>query len=457
MRLTLLIVALLLAGFHRMAYSADNAVVPIDWSRFTTISFNDANAELRKAISKNTSKYALNGWYVQQYGAQSAEAYYLDVFDVPGPKNTEFQIRGPSNQAQGIATLIKLGLYDAEYTGVSKEAALGVCAKLVRSVAYHHRVNKDGGWGGGWQDDFWAAIAGQTGWLTWELYNDHDRELIRKMVEWEANRRMVYTVPYFRKKDGTIVTPGDTKAEENAWNSTVLFVACAMMPHHENYDKWYKKAVELVISAYSHPQDVDSDTIVNGRPLKEWLNGSNTEENYAVVNHNMVHPCYSTAATLCLWNASILTLGGKPTPEGVFFNTDKVYRSLVEWEYPSPPYAEPGGTIYRPGTPEFYFPQGNSWGPARYYDHGAFGAVVHAYGLDKGLSRNGAYWEELYSRRALEMQNRFDDGRMFTPDAQENRYMCREEQKSHLNALAIWANWAVLQPGFKITKEPPKF
>jgi hypothetical protein len=356
-------------------------------------------------------------------------------------------------QAQGIATVIKLGLYDAGYTGVSERAALDICARLVRSVARQHKVNFENGWGsdrsGEWQGDFWAAVAGQAGWLTWELYDDNDKELIRKMVEWEANRRMIYTAPYYRKKDGTLVTQGDTKAEENAWNSNVLFLACAMMPHHDNCNKWYEKALELAISAYSHPKDVDSEAIVNGRPLKEWLNGSNTEDNYAVVNHNRIHPDYMAAATLNLWNASILTLGGKPTPEGVFHNVDKVYRALVEWEYPSPPYAAPGGTMYQAGNAEFYFPQGNDWGPCRYLTHGAFSAEVHAYGLDAKLSRNGAYWENIFLRRTQELQSRFDDGHMFG-DAKECTYSLREEQMTHENAKALWAKWAVLQRDFTI-------
>jgi len=445
---------MLVASISQAIGVADNAVVPIDWSRFSAKYPSDANAELQKAISNNAVKYALNGWYTGRYDAQSDEGHYLDV--LRGAGTIEFRVRGPAMQAQGIATVIKLGLYDAEYTGVSERKALDTCAKLVRSVAYRHKVNfGNGGWGGGWQDDVWAAMAGQAGWLIWEQFNNEDKELIRKMVEWEANRRMNYTVPYFRNKDGTVIFPGDTKAEENAWNSNPLFLACAMMPNHENHDKWYRKAVELVISAFSHPNDVNSDTIVNGKPLKEWLNGSNTENNYAVVNHHIIHPCYSTSSTLSMWNASILTLGGKPTPEGVFFNLDKVYRSPVEWEYLSPPYAAPGGTIYQPDNYEFYFPQGNSWGPYRYYTHGAWGAVIHAYGLDAGLSYNGAYWENLYSRRAKELQDRFDGGYMYA-DVKECTYKLREEQVTHENALAIWAKWTAVQSSFTITKDAPK-
>ena len=461
MRSTFTIAALLLtASFLRVACAADNAVVQIDWDRFTVKFPSDANAELQKAISKNQVKYALNTWYTEKYGSQSAENHHLDIFNVPGPNNMEFKVRSPAMQAYGIATAIKLGLYDAEYTGVSEQAALEICNKLVRSIAHCHQVNNNGGgWGNDgsskWQGGYWAAIAGQAGWLTWERHDDLDKEKIRKMVEWEANRLMNDTVPYYRKKDGTIVTPGDSKAEENAWNSNVLFLGCAMMPNHENYDKWYKKAVEYVISAYSHPQDVESDVALNGKPLKEWLNGSNVEDNYAVINHKIIHPDYMYCVAINLWNASILTLGGKPTPEGAFFNADKIYRSIVEWKYPSPPYAAPGGTIYQPDSYEFYFPQGNDWGSRRYATHAAFSIVIHAYGLDKELTHNGSYWGNLYLRQALELQNRFDDGHMFA-NAQECTYMCREECMTHEASLAIWAKWAALQRDFKITKDVPK-
>ena len=460
----LIVTALLLAAnLHNAVSAQDNRVVPIDWKRFTVAYPNDANAELQKAISKNAIKYAVNGWYKDAYGSQSAGEKYLDVLATHAAyiSPTEQRIRGPAMQAQSIATVIKLGLYDAAYTGVSEQGALDICAKLVRSVAKCHRANFDGGWprdddwGAMWQGDFWAATAGLAGWQTWEQYNDTDKELIRKMVESEANRRMNYTVPYYRKKDGTIATPGDSKAEENAWNSNVLFLACAMMPHHANVDEWYKKAVELAISAYASPNDINSDTIVNGKPLKDWLNGSNTEENYAVVNHNLIHPDYTAAHTLNLWNAAILTLAGKPVPEGVFFNGDKVYRSLVTWNYPSPPYAAPGGTIYQPGNYEFYLPQGNDWGNFRYITHGAYSAEIHAYGLDTGLAHDGAYWENLYSSRAKVLQDRFDDGHMFK-DNRENTYTLREEQAAHENAKAILAKWTVRQSGFKITKDKPK-
>ncbi|MCL2622428.1 MAG: hypothetical protein FWD31_02080 [Planctomycetaceae bacterium] len=444
------VILIFAASFYHVADAADHAVVPIDWNRVSVPYPNDVNAELQKAVAQNAAKYALTAWYENKFGAQPAGGHYLDV--LLGPESVEYKVRGAGSQALTIATLLTLGLYDARHTGVSEQAALDLCTKITRSVAYCHRVNF-GGWGGGWQDDWWAAIAGHAGWLTWDHYDEKDRELIRKMVEWEANRRMTYTVPYLRKPDGTVVTPGDTKAEENAWNTAVLFLACAMMPNHDHYDKWYVKGIELAISAYSHPNDVESDIVINGKPLKEWLGGSNTEENYMVVNHDRVHPEYTSRTGLNLCNAAVLTLGGKPVPEGVFFNSDKVYRAVVETVFASPPYAAPGGTCYKPDTAEIYFPQGSDWGTCRYFVMGPWDAMIHAYGLDAGLSRDAAYWEKLHITKAKELQDRHEDGHMFANPAESQPGT--EAIVGFEATMAMWAKWAVLQKDFKVTNEPP--
>jgi len=444
------VILLFAASFFHVAYAADHAVVPIDWNRLAVPYPNDANAELQKAIAQNAVKYALNVWHERRFASQPADGHYFDV--LIGVGGVEERVRGVGSQAKTIATMIALGLYDAEHTGVSKQAALDICTKMTRSLAYRHRVNSEGGWGGGWQDCWWAAIAGYAGWLTWEHYEAKDQELIRKMVEWEANRRMTYVVPYLRTRDGTIVTPGDTKAEENAWNTTILFLACAMMPNHENYDRWLEKGTELAISAFSHPNDIESDTVINGKPLREWLNGSNTEENYMVVNHNRVHPEYTSRTGLNLMNAAVLTLGGQPVPKGIFFNSDKVFRAVIEVEFPSPPYAAPGGTMYRRGTAEIYYPQGNSWGSNRQFVLGPWNAMIHAYGLDAGLTPDAAYWEALHSGAVKEQQSRFDDGRTFANPQESSPGT--EPLVGYEATLAIWAKWAVVQEDFKVTNEP---
>ena len=91
------------------------------------------------------------------------------------------------------------------------------------------------------------------------------------MVEHDTDAFIDMTVPYWADKQGKIVTPGDTKAEENAWNSMLLASAQAMMPNHPNVAKWRQKASEYQISAYSRQSDLTNSTLVDGKPAKDWL------------------------------------------------------------------------------------------------------------------------------------------------------------------------------------------
>jgi hypothetical protein len=65
-----------------------------------------------------------------------------------------------------------------------------------------------------------------------------------------------------------------------------------------------------------------------------------------------------------VWNqeaAATLSLAGLPTPRAAFHNSRLMWQGLTVKEFPSPPYAPPGGVSFRPdGT--VYFPQGNDWG-----------------------------------------------------------------------------------------------
>jgi len=148
----------------------------------------------------------------------------------------------------------------------------------------------------------------------------------------------------------------------------------------------------------------------------------------------------------------VMTLGGKPAPEGLFFNSAKVYRALIEVQHDSPPFAAPGGACYKPDTAEIYFPQGSDWGTCRYFTMGPWDAMIHAYRLDIGLSHDAAYWEKLHIGKAKELQDRHEDGHMFA-DPKESQ-PGTEAIVGFEAMLAIWAKWAVLQKNFKVTKEP---
>jgi hypothetical protein len=121
-----------------------------------------------------------------------------------------------------------------------------------------------------WQSALWATTLCQAGWLLWDQLDPPSRRLIAEIAQFEADRFLVpgYRVPYWNGKGG------DTKAEENAWNSMVLQVAAAMMPRHAHAPGWRRVCSELMVSAYlldvyAHVLGWDRD--LGGAQARSWM------------------------------------------------------------------------------------------------------------------------------------------------------------------------------------------
>lgn len=417
---------------------AADAVVPIDWDRFEAGLPSDAQAERTRAILLNSSEYSLRTWYPATYGDQTGD--HLDLGGVG-----EGQIRPPGSAALGLATALATGAYDAAATGVPEEQAREVAIRLITSIAYRHEANSSGGWGTTWQSALWAFNAAFGGWLLWDDLTAEDRELVARMVRAEADVFLDYTVPYYQRPDGTVVTPGDSKAEENAWNAAFLNLAVAMMPANPNVGVWQDKALELMISAYSRPSDLRDDTVVNGKPLSDWLNGSNIFEDGTLVNHSRIHPDYFTSIANSVGAPLAYGLAGRDTPRAALHNAGVVYRALADHQFAAPPYAAPGGTIYRrdasgAATADIYYPQGNDWGTGRQLHFLLLDTLADAYGFDDGGDVPAADWAAAHAQRVLDMQARFDDGRTYGA-ASEDTYSGREQWVALLAARTYLTHW----------------
>jgi hypothetical protein len=78
---------------------------------------------------------------------------------------------------------------------------------------------------------------------------------------------------------------GDTKAEENAWNSNPLALAAAWMPHQTNAQRWLTAAKQYMVNTFTVP-----DT--NGDPLASWITTTNLYPSFNLENHGFYHPSY---------------------------------------------------------------------------------------------------------------------------------------------------------------------
>jgi autotransporter-associated beta strand protein len=455
-------------AFFRLVYPpvtnppapADSAVRAIDWSVFQAGAPSDTNARLVTAILQNASEYAMTTWWNTYYAAQDA-AYYLSYGGTD-----ETHIRRPGMEAYGLAVSLQTGAYDAVLAGVSASSALNRTLKMTRSLGYCHLVNQAGGWGNDWQTAHWAWLAGTAGWMLWTNLPPTDQELVRRMVEYEANRFTNYAVPYYMNRAGTIISPGDTKSEENAWNAELLHLAVCMMPVHSNAPLWWSKAIEMTLSTYARPSDVNRTNMYHGRTLAAWLNGSNANEDSTVINHNIVHPDYLAAGLSQMQPALLYLLAARTVPAASFFNLDVSYRAMVDLNFvagttPYPvggPLWAPGGFIYmrdasNQPSGSLYYPQGNDWGTMRRMHVATMDAVVRAFNLDGLASIPGDRWEAQHDQVVLGMQARFTDGHTYGA-ASEDTYALREEWLCYFAAKSLQTKWLVYQGPLRISNQP---
>lgn len=417
-----ILTGMLLCGVCLSAQAGElsRQVVPIRWDDRKTAPLKGEFAEEVIRLLQNTNKYAMNTWYneVKKFGSQTGE--YLDF----GGKVERF-IRPVSHEAFALALCLRLNLYDPAVAGVSKEEAIERTVKLIGSLAYRHKSNSGKeGWGDLWQSALWAAQAATAGWMMWDFLSPEQQEMVCRMVVHEADRFLDYKVPYYRDKQGNIIYKGDSKAEENAWNSNILVIAITMMPGHAHEQQWMDKALELIISAYAAPSDLLSKKKVNGFRLNEVLNGSNIEENGLVVNHKIIHADYMCSIMHNTLNVWMFGLAGMKAPQAAQMNGGKVYYALTDLDFD-------GKTIYvkEPGggaSCQMYYPQGNDWGYGRQDGYWLMDILAYSFGWDAHSSVKAADWAKARNRKMLEMQGRFTTGQYYG-DRSENTFPSREE------------------------------
>lgn len=388
-------------------------VVPVYWGNFSRPYKMNSDFKMCRLIFANTIRYNLH-WIDKTFKADQRQGCYLiERYDENG-------VRPAASVCYAAAVALKCSDFSDAELGVSRDAALDRIKMLIKGVVSAYKTNRsDGkGWGNGWQTTFWATMAGQGAWMLWGELKPETREMVYTMVTVEADRFIAegYKVPYWTAPDGHVNTPGDTKAEENAWNATLLQLAVAMMPNHPHVDKWKLVCSELMISAFSVKSDLDNEQIVDGKPVKNWLNGFNVTDDGAVINHKFVHPDYTVTVTINSRSFLTQSLAGEPVSEGAQWNAPFIYRSLTEHIWPSPPHKSPGGTMYIPGKAEVYYPRGTDWSKYRFDIYYLNDVNAHIHGWDKGLKHKTVSWMRIRARRILDMQKRHNDGSMFSPD-----------------------------------------
>ena len=440
-----------------------------------------------------TLKYTMGAWWneFKNFDGQNG-SYYLNFSSAGNAgRGIENRHRDSAAISLALAVALRTGVYDTSIVGVSETLARARAVKLIRSLAYRHTT-----WDNQWQSALWAAYAGYAGWLLWDYLSSTDRTLVKEMIIEEADE---YRQPlYYRDRDDIIRFAGDSKIEEQAWNSHVVALAAVMMPCHPHAEVWESTAIHMLLSADSHPDDVDSDVVVHGHALSEWLFGSNINHDSTVTNHGILHPDYAVTGALEFNATHIYFLANLASPKAAVFNLDRVAEALIELELTAGTrlhgkiVREPGGTIFRSGTdcgpvtgPDLaavtacrnnaiaagesfevghqrgclagppathtnvFYPHGSSWSNLRRPNLAMYMAGNDALNLD-GLIDDPTlkpdYWVACFVRDVRAMQARHADGRVWNKDDNFNAHG-REGYSAVSSARAWMSYWIQHQAG----------
>lgn len=393
----------------------------------------DSDSLLLRQTLNTSLRYGLTTWWKGHFASQKQPVLILGGVDGT-------HVRGPAMEAYAIAIALKTGSYDARTTGVPAATAQAMAIRIAGSVAKRHVSNQPDGWGRVWQSRLWTAIDGTAAWLLWDHLDAATRSAVVRMVTTEAHDLIGYHVPYYRSPDGTVNYPGDTKAEENSWDSMTLQLALAMMPSSPYAAAWSQKNVELLLSAFSRPQDLTDTSVIAGRPVNEWLRGSNANVDGTVTNHGIVHPDYMATLVQSLTAPPMAALAGTSAPAASLFNADVVYSDLSSLDFSSPPFLAPGGTIYIPSSAQLYYPQGNDWGTSRIAHMVAMDELAKDLSLDHEAAVPAAAELDRHLRLVAQMQARSSDGRSYISPS-EDTFDLREEWVAYHLGLAWLSDW----------------
>ena len=364
-------------------------------------------------------------------------------------RNDEESIRRSANSALASAVLLAT-LQKPKVTGVKKSELLDYTRWQIRSIACQHVSSTSSGWGNSWQSALWATTTGQAAWLVWRQLSRAEQALVATMVVAEADAAAERGPRYFRNRLGQESSSGDSFSDEVSWDLLSPALALSMMPKHPHATQWRDSMIAMGIAAFARPGDLTNNRTVNGVNVNLRLPGTNANEDGTVTNHGIVNPDYTQNVQHLWWAATALRSANQKVPEALFFNADIVYRALGVIEFESPPYAAPGGTVYKPGG-QIYYPMGKSWGTRR---PATFVGVDGFANLYAASDTKASFYlaEHAYDTRG--MQQRFTSGQIYAPGNDEDSYkLGKEEYALQQLALAWWAGAWKSGPSLEVDRK----
>ena len=191
------------------------------------------------------------------------------------------------------------------------EAAVGMSRELLReralralrfSLASHvsgdHHCSDGDKWGHTWISGLGIERMMHGVEALDEHLTDADRAGVRRMMISEAN----WLLTDLEVTGTKWAADGGNRPESNLWNGAILARAGFMCPDDPRVGDWMEKAHRFLLNGISIEADATDETVIAGRPLREWHVGPNFFPHYALDHHGYLNVGYMV---ICLSNIAI--------------------------------------------------------------------------------------------------------------------------------------------------------
>ena len=227
----------------------------------------------------NFEPYAESIWHTASYSNAPADAGYWG----DGGSSGNGGIRGNGGVALAYAVLVVAYPGDPKLTN-----RLSRLRQALNFNAGAHvtgtNICKDGhpwGWSSStstdWQTSEWTGSMGLACLLAQSQLPASTVLAVQRVIASEATHRAGIA-----PGSGHV---GDTKAEENAWDSNVLALGAAWLSSNTNAALWLAAAKKYLANTYTVAS-------TNGDPLSAWITTDNLYPDFALENHGFYHPIY---------------------------------------------------------------------------------------------------------------------------------------------------------------------
>ena len=293
-----------------------------------------------EAIMADCCRHSIRDWHDSTFDPQAG--YWGD-----GVSAGNEGIRAIGNMVLTSAALLKYSHpNDTERRELMDKAVRGLRYTVATHITGTQKCTDGKQWGGSWQSGMWTSTIYFGAWLVWDDLDPELRKGIERVVASEADRLLSIKLPTGRW--------GDTKAEENGWDMTCISLAPNMFPNHPHAAAWNEKAIEYMMNTLSVPRDLKDKTMVDGRPVKDWVVGANLHPDFTLENHNMFHPSYVACSSYFLGLAAMhYQYARRPIPQAAthhlmdtwaMFQTimlpcgESIFPQGMDWELHGLPY-----------------------------------------------------------------------------------------------------------------------